>query len=68
MAMTNETLTSNGTLQEILDVADVQIQDMAAPSQSITDALFGILARLLGFGVILGSLLFAVWGWLRLLS
>lgn len=64
---TTEALTSSGALQEILDLGDVQIQDIAASSPSVLDAFFGILARVMGFSIILGSLFFAVWGWLRLL-
>lgn len=32
----------------------------------VADRLLGILARVLGFGAIVGSVIYIAWGWLRL--
>lgn len=66
MATVNKTLISDGTLQDALEPADLRIQDATIQEVQTTNMFFDLLARLLGLGAILGSLLFVVWCWLRL--
>ena len=67
MATLNETLIREEVFQELLEPTDLQIQDAPLADQRVTNVFVELVARLLGFGALGGSLLFMAWGWLRLL-
>ena len=67
METASETHVGEGNFEEYFAPTDVQIQDASIRYQQISNTFFGFLARLLGFGALLASLLFMAWGWLRLI-
>ena len=67
MATMNEILIDEEVFQELLEPTDLRIQDVPVRDQRISNRFLELVARLLGFGALAASLLFTVWGWLRLL-
>ena len=67
MPIVNETLIRNETVQRLSGAPDMQTRNVPVQHEQASKLLFDLLARLLGFGALAASLLFTVWGWLRLL-